>query len=713
MFSENNRISGRQTFRLLTYDLLGLSTLLVPTVLGQTAGRDGVFSIAIGVGAALLYLKVLKSLAPKMGGSYTQYLRQRLGKVGGSLVQTCYLLYFVLLAGYTAYLFADVVLSELLREESFYLVLVILVLLTAYGLWGGIEGRARIYEMLFWFLLIPLFVMLFSALSGVETDYWTPVFSTDFAGAAEGGYYVFLCLSVIFLSLFLCEYVEKRESLFREAHRALLLVGGIHVVLYLILLGSFGADALGTMEYPAVTLMSTVQIVGGFLKRTDALMFGIWFFTMYALLNSCCFYAGSLLSRLQGSLFSRLPCSLFSRLSCRILPRTKEQTRVRGAMAAVLLGVFAVACCFYRSRVCFAWYEWFLWHIATPFVVIVPLALAAGRGERRMTALALCLAVPGLALTGCNTAELEDRNFPIEIAVESMDAVESMFASGEGGENRVTDYSHLKVMVIDRGFLDNKEEMQELLDLLAEKRELPRNTYIVAADEPEKIVALSGELDEPVGTYLEEQFENVSQIKKQAYPTLGTLYKERTNQTETLYIPYIGEEDGKPAVEEYYVLKRGNPAGTVGSDAADLAFFTDNRMRKYQIPLSDGTVVSLSSPHNEVAFREQAGQREIVVQVHCSGERFGVQGDEVSNRRSAAGEERITQENASIEKEITSYVNMLAEQTLKSQGIDLSGSYRALGGARRNWYLEYQRDSGQYEEDMRITYEVDIDWVNL
>ena len=56
---------------------------------------------------------------------------------------------------------------------------------------------------------------------------------------------------------------------------------------------------------------------------------------------------------------------------------------------------------------------------------------------------------------------------------------------------------------------------------------------------------------------------------------------------------------------------------------------------------------------------------------------------------------------------------MLAEQTLKAQGIDLSGSYRALGGARRDWYLEYQRDSGQYEEDMRITYEVDIDWVNL
>ena len=30
MFSENNQISGRQVFRLLTYDFLGMGTLLLP-----------------------------------------------------------------------------------------------------------------------------------------------------------------------------------------------------------------------------------------------------------------------------------------------------------------------------------------------------------------------------------------------------------------------------------------------------------------------------------------------------------------------------------------------------------------------------------------------------------------------------------------------------------------------------------------------------------
>lgn len=63
MFSENNRISGRQMYRLMTYDLLGIGTLLVPQMLAKTAGRDGILSIGIGMAAALAYLWILRRLA--------------------------------------------------------------------------------------------------------------------------------------------------------------------------------------------------------------------------------------------------------------------------------------------------------------------------------------------------------------------------------------------------------------------------------------------------------------------------------------------------------------------------------------------------------------------------------------------------------------------------------------------------------------------------
>lgn len=57
MFSENNQISGRQVFRLLTYDFLGMGTLLLPTMLADTAGRDGIFCILAGILSTFLYLK--------------------------------------------------------------------------------------------------------------------------------------------------------------------------------------------------------------------------------------------------------------------------------------------------------------------------------------------------------------------------------------------------------------------------------------------------------------------------------------------------------------------------------------------------------------------------------------------------------------------------------------------------------------------------------
>ena len=62
MFSDNNRISGRQAFRILTYDLLGAGSLLVPGILANRAGCDGIFSIGLAVVFALFYVKVLSGV---------------------------------------------------------------------------------------------------------------------------------------------------------------------------------------------------------------------------------------------------------------------------------------------------------------------------------------------------------------------------------------------------------------------------------------------------------------------------------------------------------------------------------------------------------------------------------------------------------------------------------------------------------------------------
>ena len=464
MFSENNRISGRQMYRLMTYDLLGIGTLLVPQMLAKAAGRDGILSIGIGMAAALAYLWILRRIAPPAQEFYPEYMKRQLGRIGGGIVQAGYLIYLVLLAGYVAYLFADIILRDLLRGESFYLVLSVIMLLVLYGLAGGIEGRARVYEMLFWFLLIPLFLMLFAAADEVCTDYWAPLGMSSLKGVAGGAYGVFLNLSFAFFLLFSGTYVRRQETLFAAGKRAILFVGCLHAVLYLVLEGIFGVPALAGMDYPAVTLMSTVKISGGFLKRTDAFMFGVWFFTLYALLNSCVFYGSSIAEKLWKPI--------------RKMPKGKNYMWIFYGSVAVAASVAAI--CFYRSRAVFDWYERFLWYVGTPFLVLAPVFAAQKKWGRRLLALAVICAVVLLVMTGCAPAELEDRDFPIEIAVrDTKDAGLAWYEAEQAG-NRMVDYSHLKVLILEQEFVEDEAAVQEWLAFLKEKSEVPRNAYAVS-----------------------------------------------------------------------------------------------------------------------------------------------------------------------------------------------------------------------------------------
>ena len=47
MFSNNNRISTRQVFRLFVFDFVGESTLILPSQLAAFAGNDGLASICL------------------------------------------------------------------------------------------------------------------------------------------------------------------------------------------------------------------------------------------------------------------------------------------------------------------------------------------------------------------------------------------------------------------------------------------------------------------------------------------------------------------------------------------------------------------------------------------------------------------------------------------------------------------------------------------
>ena len=728
MFSENNQISGRQVFRLLTYDFLGMGTLLLPTMLADTAGRDGIFCILAGILSTFLYLKLLRYLLKGMKTSYPDFLKQNCGKICGYVLWGGYFLYFILMASYTAYLFSTLMLNGLVENVSFYLVLLLILLLAFYGMAGGIEGRARVYEILFWFLMIPLFLMLFAACREVKPAYWSPVFVADGKEVLSGSYYVLFCYSMVSIVLFLKEYVADRKKCVGAAEKAVWFSGGVFIALYLILIGLFGVEALAQMKFPAVTMMSRVQVTGGFLKRTDAFMFSIWFFTLYAMLNSMVFYSGNLAEKVIRD------CGGYLEGKKRMLP-----------YLILLLLVYGVTVLFYRNQQFLDCVTFLLWKIGTPFVVGVPVLLCL-TGERKKhnkkvrVLVLVCFLFGCLFLQGCNVAELEDKAFPVLLNIRDQDDFQNVWLNHEYAGNKEVDYNHLKVVLIERSFLEKEAEVEDMLSMLEQEKEVPWNAYVMTTESCDRLAQTEGELDVLFGNYLEELLENTSGIDQKAYPTLGMLYEERANHLETLYIPFVdieGEQSGavqddtekeeqsatvwddtekeeeeqeeeqqpvmtgKPQITAYEVWKRGRAVGLVDTDTARAAFFTQNFADDYTLQLAPELYVKVDAASCRVKETEKIGAgglTEQIVTVTVTGE-----GEILSGTVSASEKEQL------LNTRMEDYLNAAATHALEKE-IDITNSYRNLGADNRTWYFKYQNTPAAYEKDIKIQYLVKINW---
>lgn len=354
-FSNNDQISMRQVFRLFVFDFIGVSTLILPGRISAFAGVDGIWSIVLGGVLGSIYLWYLSRILHGMDTDLVTFMKQFLPVWITKTVLVLLVLHCIVVASYAAYVFADVMKRGLVTGEAYSLILVLVLLVAGYAVGGGMESRARVYEVLFFILFIPLFLMLLLAARDVEIGNMMPVLQADIPSVTKGGILVLLSLTPLFLVLLFPGYVkeEKRGKMVGTVFAAMWFALAVLAVLYVILVGSFGSRSLASMRYPAVTLMSSIQLRGSFLKRMDAFMLGVWFFTLFALLNVFLHFGQQLL--LQAV-------------------EKGAKTKNRIVFWAVLVLVFLAAEFFYHTQAT-ALFLNYMCYIAAPLLIVVPAAL--------------------------------------------------------------------------------------------------------------------------------------------------------------------------------------------------------------------------------------------------------------------------------------------------------------------------------------------------
>lgn len=563
-FAQNESISPRQLYRLYVFNLLGVGTLVLPNNMARL-GKYAFISIALGVFMAWLFMWIVSEVRERRKTIYDRSIDKT--KYAKMLIYDLIIaIYELSQAAFLAWIFVKLIRDSLIPDESFTVVLLVIMAVCAYALSGGVECRARVYEVVFFFVLIPLAAMLLFAISDVRFDYLMikDRVGVDFgiADIFAGAYYVFAASISVFNILFVR---ERTASQIRwSVSKAILTYAGILFLLYAVLLGSFGKYSLSEIEFPAVVLMSDVQIKGSFFKRADALMLSVWFFTLFSVLNMSLYYAvlrcENFAENTRKIIFTFNKIRDFSnnkQLSC---DRQKSHDEEKSTM---------------RS-----------WCIIFVIAVTVTLAYILESGDeivKKYLGFLLCIAIPvivvltiGLMLTGCSAVELEERCFPTLAAVDVVAVDTDEITDKEVTGKEVTDYkeyvshrdvsanensgyiefyynmdksyepeyakdiktavdnfeerlsqkadtNHMKVILIGKTLRNDKAAYSDFMEYCKTSKKFPRNTYVCIADDINDIF-------DNMGDYYEQKINKENHEKDEPIITLGTLLDDYTNE---------------------------------------------------------------------------------------------------------------------------------------------------------------------------------------
>lgn len=542
-FAQNESISPRQLYRLYVFNLLGVGTLVLPNNLAKL-GKYAFISIALGVFMAWLFMWIVSEVRERRKTIYDRSIDKT--KYAKMLIYDLIIaIYELSQAAFLAWIFVKLIRDSLIPDESFTVVLLVIMAVCAYALSGGVECRARVYEVVFFFVLIPLAAMLLFAISDVRLDYLMikDRVGVDFgiADIFAGAYYVFAASISVFNILFVRE--RTASQIRGSVSKAIFTYAGILFLLYAVLLGNFGKYSLSEIEFPAVVLMSDVQIKGSFFKRADALMLSVWFFTLFSVLNMSLYYAvlrcenfaentGKIIFTFNKN---RHSCSNKQFGSDRQKSHDKEKSTMRS------------------------------WCIIFVIAVTVNLAYILESGDeivKKYLGFLLCIAIPvivvltiGLMLTGCSAVELEERCFPTLAAVDIVDVVSHRDVSAnensgyiefyynmdksyepeyaddiktavDSFEDRLSqkaDTNHLKVILIGKTLRKDKAAYSDFMEYCKTSKKFPRNTYVCIADDINDIF-------DNMGDYYEQKINKENHEDGEPIITLGTLLDDYTNE---------------------------------------------------------------------------------------------------------------------------------------------------------------------------------------
>lgn len=267
MFSENSKVSGRQLGRMIFVAASGTTAYLSLNIFSRY-GSDGLLMMIWVYLYALIYSMGCFKWAEYMG----KWQSKKIYRILRALAMIMLLSKYLCISAIVINAMSDMVRLILIPNVSPFIILVVTLLCLIYCVKGGIESRGRACEILFYFVFIPIVIICTMLVPKVEISGIIPTFDINLKKAVIDFFIIVWLFVPAELLVLAKDSYDNTASVRGNVYAAISLTAIVNIAIYAVALGVYGDITVQQMDRPVLRLMQIGGIPGDFLNRQDGIM---------------------------------------------------------------------------------------------------------------------------------------------------------------------------------------------------------------------------------------------------------------------------------------------------------------------------------------------------------------------------------------------------------------------------------------------------------
>lgn len=325
MIFNNEKISPRQLYRLIVMATIGITCILETEFCINYAGGYGIFCLIFQMVLTILYTRLILFWCEKCNWNFLKYKNRFIGFKIKKIIYFIFMIKYFLLTIFAISYLIKLIRTDLLKEMGYMGILIPTLLVVIYSVSKGVEARARLAELMVYFIFTFILLLAVLSINNLELSYVIQPKLGNVYGIFIGGIVLFLLFSPVEIILFMTDKFavnnnnfisRKKVKLYKKAvWMAIVTAFILNVIYYVVCTGVISTNVIIAKNEAVTLLAKNVKMPYIVFEKQDGIFMAFFvvgiFFTTFCLAHQTLFLGEKLFGKINRLSFVALSLFLF------------------------------------------------------------------------------------------------------------------------------------------------------------------------------------------------------------------------------------------------------------------------------------------------------------------------------------------------------------------------------------------------------------------